>query len=114
MPPATNFGLEVGAAVALDGTSRTVVGVVENPSDLRDKFVLLPPGSDAAEDGDGPGRRQLRAGHGVPAARGGNRDIGERGAGNEGVFAPVGVLGVATVALVLIALLAAAGFVVVA
>jgi hypothetical protein len=44
---------------------------------------------------------------------GGALGTGDRGA-DEGVFAAVGVFGVATVALVLVALLAAAGFVVLA
>jgi putative ABC transport system permease protein len=112
---AEEFGLDVGAPVALDGTTRTVVGVVENPSDLSDEFVLLPPGLDTAQD-------QVRVLVDASSERvrdfrppgGGARDIAERGTANEGVFAAVGVLGVATVALVLVALLAATGFVVVA
>jgi putative ABC transport system permease protein len=112
---AEEFGLDVRAPVALDGTTRTVVGVVENPSDLSDEFVLLAPGLDAAQDTvtvlvDASSERVL----GFRPPGGGNREISERGSANEGVFAAVGVLGVATVALVLVALLAAAGFVVVA
>jgi putative ABC transport system permease protein len=112
---AEEFGLDVGAPVALDGTTRTVVGVVENPSDLSDEFVLLAPGLDAAQDTvtvlvDASSERVL----GFRPPGGGNQEISERGSANEGVFAAVGVLGVATVALVLVALLAAAGFVVVA
>jgi putative ABC transport system permease protein len=112
---AEDFGLDVGASVALDGTTRTVVGVVENPSDLSDEFVLLAPGSDAAQDTvtvlvDASSERV----DGFERPGGGSREISDRGSANEGVFAAVGVLGVATVALVLVALLAAAGFVVVA
>jgi putative ABC transport system permease protein len=112
---AEDFGLDVGASVALDGTTRTVVGVVENPSDLSDEFVLLAPGSDAAQDTvavlvDASSERV--DGFERPSGRG--REVSSCGCANEGVFAAVGVLGVATVALVLVALLAAAGFVVVA
>jgi len=112
---ADDFGLDVGASVALDGPTRTVVGVVENPSDLSDEFVLLPPGLDAAQDTvtvlvDASSERV----DGFRPAGGGDREISERASANEGVLAAVGVLGVATVALVLVALLAAAGFVVVA
>ncbi len=49
---AEDFGLDVGDPVALDGTARTVVGMVENPSDLSDEFVLLAPGLDGT-----PGQR---------------------------------------------------------
>src|SRR4030095_7628186 len=47
---AEDFGLDVGDPVALDGTTRTVVGVVETPSDVGDEFVLLPPGLDGTQD----------------------------------------------------------------
>ncbi len=111
---AQDFGLDVGAPVALDGTTRTVVGVVENPSDLSDEFVLLAPGLDGTQDRvrvlvDASSERV----QGFRPPGSGNRETSER-ASDEGVFAAVGVLGVATVALVLVALLAAAGFVVVA
>jgi putative ABC transport system permease protein len=111
---AEDFGLDVGDAAALDGTTRTVVGVVENPSDLGDEFVLVPPGLDATQDRarvlvDASSERV----QGFRPPGGGALGTGDRGA-DEGVFAAVGVFGVATVALVLVALLAAAGFVVVA
>jgi putative ABC transport system permease protein len=111
---AEDFGLDVGDPVALDGTTRTVVGVVENPSDLGDEFVLLPPGLDGTQDSvrvlvDASSERVMS----FRPQGGGALGIGNRGA-DEGVFAAVGVFGVATVALVLVALLAAAGFVVVA
>ena len=40
---ADTFGAGIGASFTLDGVPRTVVGVVENPSDLDDEFALLPP-----------------------------------------------------------------------
>ena len=42
----------IGSTIDLDGVERTVVGMVENPSDLEDKFVLLPP-SALGESDDG-------------------------------------------------------------
>ena len=43
---ATTFGISVGDALALDGRDRTVVGLVENPGDLSDEFALVPPSDD--------------------------------------------------------------------
>ena len=40
---AETLDLDIGATFALDGVERTVVGVVENPSDLDDDFALLAP-----------------------------------------------------------------------
>ena len=36
------FSADIGAVVDVDGRERTVVGLVENPSDLDDEFVLAP------------------------------------------------------------------------
>jgi putative ABC transport system permease protein len=41
---AAQFGLRTGGRWRLDGQAVRVTGVVENPADLRDQFVLLPPG----------------------------------------------------------------------
>ena len=40
---ATDVGTRVGSTIDLDGVTRNVVGIVENPSKLGDDFVLLPP-----------------------------------------------------------------------
>lgn len=112
---ADSFELDLGTPFALDGTGRIVVGLVENPSDLSDEFALVspahgpPPESvtilvDASSD-------RVKA---FRPPSGGAQEIASRGGGNEDVLAAVGVLGVATVGLLLVALLAAAGFVVIA
>jgi putative ABC transport system permease protein len=112
---AESFELDLGDTFDVDGTDRTVVGVVENPSDLSDEFALTPPGFDPAPESvtiliDSSTERFLsfspRSDSGV---QGGSRE-----GLDEGVIAVVLVLGVSTVTLLLIALLAAAGFVVIA
>jgi putative ABC transport system permease protein len=106
--------LDIGGSVALDGVSRTVVGIVENPGNLADEFVLVPPTAttgadevtilvDASEDQVLDFR--------VPG--GGILDVGSRQT-NEDVLAAVGVLVLATVGLLLVALIGAASFVVLA
>ncbi len=40
---AESFGLTLNARFSLGGSEWTVVGLVENPSDLRDRFILLAP-----------------------------------------------------------------------
>lgn len=107
--------LPVGATTGLGGTIRTVVGIVENPSDLHDEFVLVSPSDDTGwtsatvlVDADTERVMSFRP------PGGGNRQIGVRGTSSEGVFAAASVLGVAIVALLFIGLLAAAGFVVLA
>ncbi|WP_433167052.1 FtsX-like permease family protein [Kribbella sp. CA-247076] len=110
--------VDVGRPVALDGVPRTVVGVVENPGDLGDEFVLLPPSTvDGAVDGAGEvtvlvdgSDDEVRA---FRPPSGAALDIGSRPAG-QGLVAAVTTLVLSTVALLLIALIAAAGFVVVA
>jgi putative ABC transport system permease protein len=112
---AEELDVEVGAALDADGTTRTVVGVVENPSDLGDEFALVPPAAAVALDSvtvlvDADTER-------VESFRppgGGGREIGLRGTASEGVFAAASVLGVAVVALLFVGLLAVAGFVVIA
>lgn len=106
--------VEIGRPVALDGIPRTVVGIVENPGDLEDEFVLLPPsafdGSREATvlvDGSDDEVRAFRPPSGAAL------DIGSRSAG-QGATAAVTALLLSTVALLLIALIAAASFVVVA
>jgi putative ABC transport system permease protein len=112
---ADSFDLSIGENFALDGTDRTVVGLVENPSDLNDEFALTAPGAaqhfdsvtmlvDATEqrirEFRPPGDTQ--------------RLVGLRGDMAENVLAAVGVFVVATVALFLVALVSAASFIVVA
>jgi putative ABC transport system permease protein len=108
------FDVRIGAPLALDGVSRPVVGIVENPGNLADEFVLVPPAQTGEADdvtilvdtGDDQARTFR-----VPSGAG--NDIGSR-PGNEGVIAAVSVLVVATVGLLLVALIAATSFVVIA
>jgi putative ABC transport system permease protein len=100
---ATIFGLRVGGTWAQDGRRRQVVGLVENPLDLRDRFALLAPGQALPADhlvalfrGNGP------TGVGLVEVRGGDSGTA------------VAVLALATVALLFVGLLAAAGFTVTA
>ena len=112
---AETFDLDIGAAFSLDGVDRTVVGRVENPSDLDDEFALLVPSLVASSDSvlmfvDAS---QERVGSFRPPGDTG-RIISSRGDLAEDVFAAVSVLVVSAVALFLVALVAAASFVVVA
>jgi putative ABC transport system permease protein len=114
---AETFALDIGASFELGGEAWTVVGLVENPSDLSDEFALLAPSqwefgqsitflvdasSDRVESFRPPEEMQFE----------GNL-IGGRPS-QEGGFAVVMVLIVAVIALLLISLVAAAGFVAVA
>jgi putative ABC transport system permease protein len=106
--------LRIGASLALDGESRTVVGIVENPGNLADEFVLVPP-SQHDDAGDvtilvNTTDDQLRAFR-TPSGTG--LETGSR-LTNDDVIAAVTVLVLATVGLLLIALIAAASFVVIA
>ena len=108
------FDIGLGGSLALDGVSRTVVGVVENPGNLADEFVLVPPFPAPTADevtilinttDDQARTFRVPSGAGI--------DLGSRQT-NEGVIAAVSVLVVATIGLLLIALIAAASFVVIA
>ena len=108
------FDVRPGGSLALDGVSRTVVGVVENPGNLADEFVLVPPSQAGDADevtillnttDDEARTFRTPSGAGI--------DLGSRQT-NEGVIAAVSVLVVATIGLLLIALVAAASFVVIA
>lgn len=112
---------ELGAAVRIDERSRTVVGVVENPSDLSEEFALVDPADTAAAESvtiliGGTGSFDEVAAlrefgdHHLP-----NADITSRqGEEHEASDAAVAVLGTSTIAMVLVSLVAAAGFVAVA
>lgn len=112
---ASTLSIGVGSTLNLDGVERTVVGTVENPSDLNDEFALLAPADfiasdsvtmlvDANEDKI-QGFRPL-GDH--------SRIIAARGAVPEDVAAAIGILVVGTVAMFLVALVATASFVVIA
>ncbi len=112
---AGTFALHVGAVFVLDGVERTVVGLVENPSDLDDEFVLIDPSLMALSESatmfvDSTAERvqSFRPPGDTP------RIISSRGDLADDVLAAVTVLVVSAVALFLIALVAAASFVVLA
>jgi putative ABC transport system permease protein len=121
---AATFQVRVGSRLRLDGRDRRVVGLVENPRDLGDEFALATPWH------AGPPRsvtilarasRQRAAG--LPAtvqAQWESRPqchatlICLSPGQSEQATAAAGALGMTTVALLLVSLIAAAGFVVVA
>ena len=118
---AATFGLEVGDRLSILSDSWTVVGMVEDPTDLGDEFILTIPGDpQTAESVDLLVRghddelqqpantiRQFQSADGV------NGFSESRGASDRGA-AVIGALALDTVALLLVSLVAAAAFVVVA
>ena len=111
---ASTFQLGVGDPLALDGHHRTVVGLVENPSDLGDEFVLVSPSHAAPPESvtilvraSGDQFDAFREANGSPP-------VFESRGRSEQATAAAGTLGLATVALLLGSLVAAAGFAVVA
>ena len=112
---ARSLGLGIGSTLDLDGLARTVVGTVENPSDLGDEFALLP----ASAIGESTFVTMLVDASDArvstfrpPGDRG--RIVGSREAVPADVLAAVLTLVVTTLALFLVALIAAASFTVVA
>jgi putative ABC transport system permease protein len=111
---ASTFQLGVGDPLALDGHHRTVVGLVENPSDLGDEFALVSPSHAAPPESvtilvraSGERFDAFRVASGSPP-------VFESRGRSEQATAAAGTLGLATVALLLVSLVAAAGFAVVA
>ncbi|MBF9133288.1 FtsX-like permease family protein [Plantactinospora sp. S1510] len=108
------FEVGVGDRLTLDGRNRSVVGVVENPSDLGDEFALVSP---AHQDPPQTAVVMVRAGADrVHEFRdpGGRRPVTEERGVDPRNAAAAGVLALTTVGLLLICLVAAAGFAVVA
>jgi len=109
---AETFQISIGATLALDAIERLVVGLVENPSDLRSEFVLVDPAH-----GDPPEQVTIlvdASDEKVFGFRTDNMLARSQRPANEGALAAAGVLGAATVALLLVALMAVASFVIVA
>ena len=116
---AKTFDAGIGATFAVDGVERTVVGVVENPSDLDDEFALLPPSALGASESVtmliDASQAQVESFWPPGDVEGiGHVMISRREDVAEDVVAAVSVLTVATVALFLVSLVAAASFVVIA
>ena len=111
---AQTLQLRIGSRLSLGGHHQTVVGVVENPSDLSDQFVLV-----SASGADPPQSVTVllnASSASFGAFRAGFRGPlvwQARGASTQGAVAG-GVLGAVTVLLLLISLVAAAGFAVIA
>jgi putative ABC transport system permease protein len=111
------LGLELGSTSSLDGRRRTVVGIVENPRDLRDEFALVAPASAGP-----PERVVLLAGAGLDAVTsfadrlptGTSALAGTAGRVNDTPPKTFALYSVVTVFLLLASLIAAAGFAVVA
>jgi putative ABC transport system permease protein len=109
--------IEVGEGdmVDLDGRRRTVVGMIENPSDLNSEFVLVAPNGDELAETvtiliGGTGEfDEVRAIRDFGAEHLANADVITRGDVKR-VEAAAAVLGTAQAVLVLVSLVAAAGF----
>ncbi len=111
---AQTLQLRIGSPLALGGHHQTVTGVVENPSDLNDQFVLVTP------SGAGPPQSVTVLLNAGPASFGAFRaafrgplDWQARRASTQQAVAG-GMLGAVTVLLLLVSLVAAAGFAVIA
>ena len=107
---AQTLQLRIGSRLSLGGDHATVTGIVENPSDLSDQFVLVPPSA------AGPPQSVTVLMNASPASFGAFRAgfrgplvWQARGPGTQGAVAG-GMLGGVTVLLLLVSLVAAAGF----
>jgi putative ABC transport system permease protein len=107
---ASTYKTSVGAVLVLDGHRRTVVGVVENPSGLTDEFALVPPSDRQVPESltllVKTTETRIRAFH--PSNSG---PLGIATRRDERATAAVLVLALASVVLLLVCLVAAAGFV---
>jgi putative ABC transport system permease protein len=113
---ATLFDLGVGDAFVLEGQQRTVVGLVENPKDLRDDFALLAPEAGAGATTVSVLVLSPEAFHDHPAAAEStyaHEMVDVEPSDLQRQVATV-AMGAAAVAMVLVTLVASAGFVVLA
>jgi putative ABC transport system permease protein len=106
--------VHIGSVLSLPGHHQRVTGIVEDPSDLKDQFALVPPSA------AGPAQGITVLLDASPAAFSAFRDTfhGQlqwqaRGANTQAAVA-AGALGAVTVLMVLVALVAAAAFAVIA
>jgi putative ABC transport system permease protein len=112
---ATTLQVAIGQRFTFAGVQRQLVGIVENPGDLGADFALADPSANIRPESvtvlveAGDARVMAFRAPGWT-----NRVISARGSGGDGILAAVGVFGVATLAMVLVALVAAASFVVMA
>jgi putative ABC transport system permease protein len=108
---ASDLGLQVGDVWREGGTARTVVGIVENQQSLLDEFALVMPGQVTA-----PSKvTVLLDAHGVPPAEIGGTARSVNQSTSTAAFDPATiVLALATVGMLLIALVGVGGFTVLA
>jgi putative ABC transport system permease protein len=112
---ATSLQVAIGQRFTFAGVQRQLVGIVENPGDLGADFALAAPSANIRPESLTVLVKASDARVMAFRAPGWtNRVISARGTGAGGVLAAVGVFGVATLAMVLVALVAAASFVVMA
>jgi len=108
------FDVGIGATLDIDDDAWTVVGLLENPSDLNDEFALVEPSQAGTPESVtilvAGSQDQLQSFRPPSEAS----VLAVARPGNEDVLAAVGVLTVASVVLLLVSLVAAAGFVVIA
>jgi putative ABC transport system permease protein len=111
---AQSLQVHTGSVLSLPGHRQTVTGIIENPSDLNDQFVLVPPAAAAPPQqvtvllDASPARFAAFA-----SSFRGPLDSQARGANTQGAVA-AGALGGVTVLLLLVSLVAAAAFAVIA
>jgi putative ABC transport system permease protein len=111
---AQTLQLRIGSPLSIDGHHRKVTGIVENPTDLNDQFALVPPSSAGAPQSVTVLLDASPASFGAfRAAFHGPLEWQARGASTEGAVAG-GLLGAVTVLLLLVGLVAAASFAVIA
>ena len=108
------LNVSVGDTFTLDGQSWTDVGIVENPADLTQDFALVtfsgigtPTEAELLVTSSESNFEDFRPGNDAPSRRSGRST-------DDGVLAATGILVMSTVVLMLVALIAAVGFVVVA
>ena len=108
---ASAFKLKIGDVWHQDGTARRVVGIVQNPQSLLDEFALVSPGQVRAPtqvtvlfDARGP----------IPASLSSNVESRTQAAQSNPINPETIMLALVTVAMLLIALMAAGGFTVLA
>jgi putative ABC transport system permease protein len=110
---ARTLAVAVGGTLSLEGKSRRVVGLIENPGDLEDEFVLVAP-----DHADPPDRVTLLVtGNRADDFRGAmtvGGNVERESRASEQAVAAVLTFGLATVGMLLVALIAGAGFVVMA
>ncbi len=109
------FDAAIGSTIDMDGATATVVGIVENPADLRDDFALVAPGTLPSPSSytlliDPGGTNGTVEAPTVP----GQTQFHVYGAGSDKQAIAASVLVAATLAMALVGLIAATGFLVVA